>query len=163
MTTMAARLALLDTYRTALDDLAGALAGIGEAELDAPQPPGEWTPRQIVHHLADSESLSYIRVRRLIADPSPIIEGYDEPEWARRLHYDRPIEASLAVIAAVRTSSLELLEGLAPGEWERQGRHTESGAYSLDRWLEIYAAHTHEHADQIRRAGAAVRKPVSPP
>ena len=25
------------------------------------------------------------------------------------------------------------------------------GAYGVERWLGIYAAHCHEHADQIRR------------
>jgi hypothetical protein len=35
----------------------------------------------------------------------------------------------------------------------RTGRkHTETGGYSVDDWLEIYAAHAHIHADQIRRA-----------
>jgi hypothetical protein len=77
---------------------------------------------------------------------------YDEPTWARRLHYDRPIEASLAVIRAVRTASLELLRALTPDEWGRRGTHSESGEYSVDLWLDIYAEHSHEHADQIRRA-----------
>jgi len=32
------------------------------------------------------------------------------------------------------------------------GVHSESGSYSVDRWLEIYAGHCHDHADQIRTA-----------
>ncbi|MDQ2966124.1 MAG: DinB family protein, partial [Chloroflexota bacterium] len=67
-------------------------------------------------------------------------------------HYDRPIEASLAVLRAVRASSLELLESLTPAEWSRSGRHSESGAYSVDDWLRIYANHSADHAEQIRRA-----------
>ena len=35
------------------------------------------------------------------------------------------------------------------------GTHSESGPYSAERWLEIYAAHAHGHADQIRRARAS--------
>ena len=106
----------------------------------------------VVHHLADSEAMAYIRLRRLIAEDDPQIQGYDEPEWARRLHYDRPIDASLAVLRAVRAASLELLRSLTEDEWARTGTHTESGAYSVERWLGIYAEHSHEHADQIRRA-----------
>jgi hypothetical protein len=103
--------------------------------------------------VADSESMAYIRLRRLIADDPPVvIQGYDEPTWARRLHYDRPIEPSLAVVRAVRAASLELLRSLTPEEWERRGTHSESGEYSVDMWLDIYAEHSHEHADQIRRA-----------
>ena len=109
----------------------------------------------MIHHLADSEAMAYIRLRRLLAEDTPVIRGYDEPEWARRLHYDRPIEASLAVTAAVRASSLELLETLTPAEWARTGTHSESGAYGVERWLRIYAGHTHEHADQIRKARRA--------
>jgi len=146
------RAALLDQYRTGFADLEAALAGATDADLDRPQPAGEWTARQVVHHLADSESMAYIRLRRLIAEDDPVIHGYDEPEWARRLHYDRPIEASVVVVRAVREASLELLRSLTGPEWARTGTHTESGPYSVDRWLETYAGHTHDHADQIRRA-----------
>ena len=146
------RARLLERYRTGIDALDGALAGIDEADLDRPPAPGGWTARQVVHHLADSESMAYIRLRRLIAEDEPAIQGYDEPEWARRLHYDRPIEASRTVVGAVRAASLQLLEALTPVEWERTGTHSESGAYSVREWLQIYADHTHEHADQIRRA-----------
>ena len=146
------RTALLQRYRSAPAELDDAVAGITSAELDRLQASGGWTARQVIHHLADSEAMAYIRLRRLIAEDEPVIHGYDEPEWARRLHYDRPIEASLAVVAAVRAASLQLLEALTPAEWGRTGTHSESGPYSVDRWLSTYAGHTHDHADQIRRA-----------
>lgn len=146
------RTALLQRYRSAPADLDDAVAGITGAELDRLQASGGWTARQVIHHLADSEAMAYIRLRRLIVEDDPVIHGYDEPEWARRLHYDRPIEASLAVVAAVRAASLQLLEALTPAEWGRTGTHSESGPYSVDRWLSTYAGHTHDHADQIRRA-----------
>jgi hypothetical protein len=142
----------MERFRTGYEDVEAALAGSGDEDLDRPAPDGGWTARQVVHHLADSEATAYVRLRRLIAEDEPIIAGYDEPEFARRLHYDRPIGSSLAVLKAVRDASLELLETLTPEEWERQGTHSESGPYSVDRWLEIYAAHSHDHADQIRAA-----------
>ena len=37
-------------------------------------------------------------------------------------------------------------------EWQRTGTHEEMGPYSVERWLEVYAAHAHDHAAQIRRA-----------
>ncbi len=146
------RAALLDRFRAGYAQVEAALAGITDAELEHPAPDGGWTARQIAHHLADSEATAYVRLRRLIAEDDPVIQGYDEPEYARRLHYDRPIASSLAVLRAVREASLSLLESLTPAEWARGGTHEESGAYSVDRWLEIYANHSHEHADQIRAA-----------
>ena len=146
------RKALLVQFRNGYAAVDAALAGITDAELDHPAPDGGWTARQVVHHLADSEATAYVRLRRLIAEDDPLIQGYDEPEFARRLHYDRPIGSSLAVLRSVRMASLELLESLTAAEWERQGTHEESGAYSVDRWLEIYAGHSHDHASQIRAA-----------
>jgi hypothetical protein len=152
------RAQLIERYRTATPDLDDALAGITDEELDRPQPGGEWTVRQIVHHLADGEAMSYTRLRRLVADDSPVIRGYDEPTFARRLHYDRPIATSLAVVRAVRESSLELMAVMSPADWARTGTHSESGPYSVDTWLTIYAAHAPDHAAQIRRLHEALNK-----
>ena len=149
------RTQLLDRFRIGVAEIEAALDAITDDELDRPAPDGGWTARQVVHHLADSEARAFIRLRRLIAEDEPQIIGYDEPEYARRLHYDRPIGASLGVVRAVRAASLELLESLTPSEWERRGTHSEAGAYSVDDWLRIYAGHPHEHASQIRAARGA--------
>jgi DinB superfamily len=148
----ATRTTLLERYATGAGDVDDALDGATDDELDRRPPAGAWTAREIVHHLADSESMAYIRLRRLIAEDDPLIHGYDEPEWARRLHYDRPIEPSLAVLRAVRAASHQLLVTLTASEWDRTGTHSDSGAYGVDAWLGIYAEHSHDHADQIRRA-----------
>ena len=147
------RTALIDRYRSGTADVESALAGITDEELDrVPDEADSWTARQVAHHLADSETMAYIRLRRLIAEDAPLMAGYDEPKWARRLHYDRPIGTSLAVLAAVRSASLELLERLTADEWSRTGTHSDSGSYGVEDWLRIYAAHSHDHADQIRAA-----------
>ena len=146
------RQALIDRFRTGYDDVVDALDGITPDELDRRPPGSDWTAREIAHHLADSEATAYVRLRKLIAEDEPVIAGYDEVEFARRLHYDRPIEPSLAVLRAVRTASLQLIEALTHEDWQRAGTHSDSGAYSVDDWLRIYAGHSHDHADQIRRA-----------
>jgi hypothetical protein len=146
------RATLLARFETGTDAVEAALDGVTDAELDRRPPSGEWTTREIVHHLADSESMAYIRLRRLIAEDEPLLPDYDEPEWARRLHYDRPIEPSVAVLRAVRASSGQLLATLTATEWARSGTHSVAGPYDVDRWLRTYANHSHEHADQIRRA-----------
>lgn len=145
------RAELFRRYREGPAQIEAAVAGLGPGQLDTSV--DGWTPRLVVHHVADSEMTAAIRLRRLIAEESPAIEGYDQELFARRLHYDsRPIEPSLAAIAAARASTAAILDALSPAEWERAGTHNEVGPYSVDRWLEIYSAHCHDHADQIRRA-----------
>ncbi len=146
--------ALIDRYRTAADAFAAVLGGLTDAQLDTVPTDGGWAPRTVAHHVADSETNSYIRLRRLIAEEGPVIIGYDEELWSRHLCYDtRPVASAMAVVQAVRAASLELLLTLGPDDWARAaGTHSESGAYTLDTWLRTYALHPHEHADQIRRA-----------
>jgi len=146
------RLGLIEQYRAGHQDVVDALEGITEGELDAQPGGGQWSPRQIAHHLADSELTSAIRLRRLLAEQRPLLAGYDEEEFARRLHYDRPIESSLEALRAARLSSASLLERLTEQEWTREGTHSQSGRYTVEDWLRIYTAHAHDHAAQIRRA-----------
>lgn len=108
----AERAELMDRFATGYAAVEAALEGISHAELDRRPSDDEWSPREVVHHLADSEATAYVRLRKLIAEDEPLIQGYDEPEFARRLHYDRPIEPSLAVLGAVREASLQLLATL---------------------------------------------------
>ena len=47
---------------------------------------------------------------------------------------------------------------MTPEEFSRTGVHPEHGPYSVDRWLEIYGKHAHNHAEQITRARAGARR-----
>ena len=150
---------LLAAYKAGDRVLAEALAGAKADELDTAPGEGKWTVREIVHHLADSEMTSAIRLRLLIASANPPISGYDQEEFARKLYYtDRPIEASLDAFNAARRSTAEILDRLTEAEWLREGTHTEHGRYTVHKWLELYAAHAHLHAQQILVARDAAKK-----
>lgn len=147
------RQALVTQYKDGYRAVAEALAGATEAELDASPAPGKWTPRQIVHHLADSEMTSAIRLRLLIASDHAQIAGYDQDEFARRLYYrERSMAASLDAFRAARATTAEILDHLTEDEWSRAGTHSEIGAYSVETWLQIYGVHAHNHAEQITAA-----------
>jgi hypothetical protein len=147
------RATLVARYEAGPGVLSAAIKGLSDAELDRRPADGGWTPREVVHHVADSEMTAAIRLRRLVAEDDPLIAGYDGDEFARRLHYaDRPIEPALAAVEGARSTTAQILRGLTDAEWARTGTHTESGPYGVERWLEIYAVHCDEHADQIRRA-----------
>jgi hypothetical protein len=145
------RARLIKTYRDGHRVVMDALEGITDDELDR-SASGEWTPRQTAHHLADSEMMSAIRIRSLLTEDEPLIHGYDEANFARMLTSDRPIEPSLEAMRWARETSAQLLERMTENDWRRTGTHAESGPYSVEDWLTIYAAHAHDHAAQIKRA-----------
>jgi hypothetical protein len=146
------RAELIARYKDGYRVVAAALDGATEADLDAKPAPEKWSAREIVHHLADSEMTSAIRLRLLVAEERAVIRGYDEAEFARRLYYDRPIESSLLAFQAARRSTGELLDRMSDADWTKEGTHPEHPGYGVNRWLEIYAEHAHKHAEQIRRA-----------
>ncbi len=153
-----ARQKLIDQYKDGYRAVSDALVGATEKDLDARPAPGKWSAREIVHHLADSEMTSAVRLRLLVASDRPQIAGYDQEEFARRLYYDRPIEASLDAFKSARRTTGEILDRMTEAEWAREGTHTEHFRYTVEQWLEIYAGHAHNHAQQIRVARASARK-----
>ena len=142
---------LIKRYRDGYCVVKDALAGITLDELDR-SASGEWTPRQIAHHLADSEMMSALRIRRLLTEDEPVIHGYDEAAFARKLTSDRPIEPSIEAMRWARETTAQLLDRMTEEEWSKVGTHSESGPYSAEDWLTIYAAHAHDHALQITRS-----------
>jgi DinB superfamily len=150
---------LLRRYREGPDELEAAVAGLSDAQLDYLPCDGGWSPREVVHHTADSELTSAIRLRKLLAEENADIQGYDEMEFSRRLHYrERPIGASLESVRSSRETSASILEYLTEADWNRTGTHSESGPYSVETWLKIYATHCHDHAEQITRAVREARQ-----
>ena len=153
----AQRTRLIQQYRSGFDQVARALEGFPAAKLTARPFPGKWSAAEIVHHLADSEMASAIRLRKLLAEAHPVIQGYDQDRYAEVLHYqERPIEPSLQAFRYARETTAQLLERMTEADWRKLGWHSESGSYHTERWLEIYAAHAHGHAEQIERLKAAL-------
>jgi hypothetical protein len=129
--------------------------GVAADQLDIKDPEG-WSARQIIHHLADSEAQSYARLRRLVAEPEgSIIQGYDENLWATapQLGYESaPVENSIAIIAAVRAGSLDVIKRLEESDLTKAGEHSESGKFTIEKWLTGYTNHPKDHGDQLVRA-----------
>jgi hypothetical protein len=118
--------------------------------------PGEWSAHEIVCHCADSESNAALRIRYLVVEAEPLIVGYDENAWARVLGYHRhPVSMALATVEAVRANTVPVLRALPEEAWAKVGRHTESGRYTAEDWLRIYAEHLENHARQIEQNVAA--------
>jgi len=142
-------------YRAATNAFEEQVAALDQLKLDAKHPEG-WSPRQVIHHLADSEAQSYARLRRLVAEPAGSnIQGYDEWAWAARpaLGYETdPIETPLAVFSAVRAGSFNVLQHLTEADLARYAEHSERGRFTLDDWLRIYSKHPLDHGEQLAKA-----------
>jgi DinB family protein len=148
---------LIATYAAGYDEVMNALNGFPVESLAAHPIPGKWSAREIVHHLGDSETTSAGRLRKLLVEDNPTIQGYDQDEFATKLRYnERDMAPALEAFRSARETTGQLLELMNEADWKRSGTHTESGPYSMEDWLKIYAAHAHNHAAQIRRLHEAL-------
>jgi len=141
---------LIAQYRDGYNEVVRALEGFPTESLTAHPVAGKWSAAEIVHHLADSETTSSLRLRRLLVEDHPLIQGYDQDQYANALNYNRrDIAPSLAAFQSARATTAQLFEFMTDEDWHREGTHSESGSYTSEDWLKIYAAHAHNHAAQI--------------
>jgi len=153
------RMALIARYAEGVREVEQALAGFPADRLTAHPIPGKWSAREIVHHLGDSESTSALRLRRLLTENRPIITGYDQDAYAVRFRYnERDHRDAMEAFRAARAITLPLLQTMTEQDWAREGVHSESGLYTAEMWLRIYADHAHGHAGQIRRLREALER-----
>jgi hypothetical protein len=146
------RESLVDQYARGPARLREALAKVPGDALQWRPEPGRWSAHEVVVHCADSEANAALRIRYLLAEKEPLIVGYDQDAWARVFDYHaQPLEEALAAVASARDRTVPLLRRMSDADWTKAGRHTESGPYSAEDWLRIYAAHLEGHARQIER------------
>lgn len=145
------REALIAQIRDFPQQLEQKIATLSDAQLDQQCGEGEWTVRQVVHHLADAHFNGYIRMKLILTEHKPILKPYDQEAWALLGDMGLSIQPSLSILRGLHERWSRLLEGLPESSWERRGVHLENGLVSLDDLLAVYVQHCKNHLDQISR------------
>src|SRR5437762_12250953 len=150
---------MIATYKDGYEEVLESLKDLPGQSLTAHPIEGKWSAAEILHHLADSETTSALRLRRLLAEDHPLIQAYDQEAYAARLNYNaRDVAPAIDAFKSARETTAQLFDSMNDEDWQREGTHSESGAYTPEDWLRIYAAHAHNHAAQIARLGEALQK-----
>lgn len=130
--------------------IAAAVAGLSDAQLDTPYRPDGWTVRQTVHHLADSHSNSLTRFKlALTEDTPPTIKPYYEERWAELADSKLPVDVSLAMIEAIHVRWSTLLRSMSDADFQKSFIHPETGEWTLEAALALYAWHSLHHTAHI--------------
>lgn len=144
-------------YLKGIEALEGLVSNLTDEQLGLRRSPDEWNIRQIVHHLADSDSLYLMTLKTALIRPDSdyVRPPYDQERWAEvQDNAGRPIGPSLALSRAVRTYIVQLLQHI-PNSWENSiiekfscedaGRKRTAGGL-----LDVLAGHMEEHCNEIR-------------
>ena len=148
--TPAARRACIAAIASAPAELRAAVHGLTDRQLDTPYRPGGWTVRQVVHHVPDSHMNAYIRFKLALTEDSPTIKPYDEAAWARLADTAlTPPDVSLALLDALHSRWVALLNSMTAEDFARPLQHPEHGKLTLDWMLQQYAWHGRHHAGHV--------------
>jgi len=115
--------------------------------------PGKWSVTYVLHHLSDSETVFFDRIRRVLSEPRPVLWVMDQDAWAKGLDYARvPLDISRRVYESVRNAIIYY----AGVQYEASGNlefvHSVDGVRTLRDEFDKVAAHNEHHLRQIRLA-----------
>ena len=128
------------------------LQGIPEPVLRRPEAPGKWSVVQVVQHLADSDLVAGFRIRMVVSEDRPALQGYDQDRWATEFRYDQaPLALALDQLRGLRAANLHLWRRLSAQQLGRAGLHSERGPESAAHILRLMGAHDLVHRRQIDR------------
>jgi len=115
--------------------------------------PGKWNVRYVLHHLVDSETVLYYRIRRVLCEPRQVIWYYDEAAWATGLNYaEVPLELMRPVYESTRAAIIYYADRHFEKDGDIEFVHSQSGLRTLRDEFEKVASHNEHHLQQIRVA-----------
>ena len=114
---------------------------------------GKWCIKEILHHLADAETILYERIRRPVCEPAPVMWGFMQDEWCKHLEYkDTPLDMNKMVYSTIRDAVIYM----APRFYESHGHmvfnHSRMGLRTVKDEFEKIVWHNENHLKQIELA-----------
>ena len=130
--------------------LRSAVSELNDQQLNTPYRDGGWTIRQVVHHVPESHMNAYIRFKLALTENEPTVKPYNEAAWAELPDVaETPIEVSLKLMDSLHLRWVGLLRLMSDSDFNKQFRHPELGAVSLEKNLALYAWHGKHHVAHI--------------
>lgn len=130
--------------------LSTAINGLTDEQLNSPYRDGGWTPKQIVHHMADSHLNGYVRFKLGLTEENPIIQTYEQNAWAVLPDTTLPVFVSLNLLEALHSRWVKMLQDMSQTEWLKTVFHPEQKR-EIRLWdlVSTYAWHGKHHTAQI--------------
>lgn len=148
----------LDVLGEMLPWLTTRIRGVADPVLRRPEAPGKWSVVEVIQHLADSDLVAGFRIRMVLSEERPLLQGYDQDRWASELRYrEVPLALALDQLRSLRAANLHLWKQLTPQQLERVGLHAERGPESVGHILRLMGGHDLVHRQQIDRILASAR------
>ena len=128
--------------------LARLVEALTDRQLASTYRPGGWDIRQLVHHLADSHAIGFVRFKLGLTEFSPEVPAYDQDKFAALADAKLPPGVSLRLLASVHERWVQVLRSMSDDEFSRTAV-LPRGRMSLDDVLHMYAWHARHHLAHV--------------
>jgi hypothetical protein len=126
---------------------------LDECDLLRTYGPGKWSVRFLLHHLADSETVLFDRIRRVLSERRQVLWAFDQDAWAKGLDYSQvPLDISRPVYESVRNALIYYADMYYEQKGHLEFVHSETGVRTLKEEFDKVASHNEHHLGQIRLA-----------
>ena len=124
-----------------------------ETDLAKTRYEGSWNIRQILHHLADTEMILHVRIKKVIAETKQVVWNCEQDDWDATFGYfDEPLGVKKQAFEVTRQLNFELTNYFFDGFAKKEFVHSEEGLRTVKDELEKIASHNEKHLEQIRVA-----------
>lgn len=129
----------------------GIIQKFSAKDLDTAYREGGWTARQVLHHISDSHTNAYIRLKWTLTEDTPVIKAYNEKLWAETPEVKLDPAMSLNLLKALHAKWVTLLKALTPGHLQKEYIHPDTKkSVRLDRMIAMYAWHGDHHLAHLK-------------
>ena len=136
-----------------VNDFTAVVKNVPDAQLTKRPDPKNWSAKEVVCHVRDTEESFMTRFLSILAMDEPKFLPVEPDRWAVERQYQRnDVQEALAAFKTRREETLRFFRGLKPDQWERSGVHATRGRMTLKDFVELMAWHDDNHLDQLKRA-----------
>lgn len=154
---------LLETYKNGVSIINNLIAGIDESLLDKmPEHADDWTIKEHIIHLVDSEINAFIRLKSIIAQPASECYVMNEENWTKNIRRkNEDMNKYLKLFGGIRELAYDFIK-------EEDERSREENYYirtingkaekvTINKWLQIYNNHLSAHVEYIEKINADLK------
>ncbi len=132
------------------DELKTLLSGVADAQANVRPAPGEWSIKEVLGHIVDTERVFAYRLLRFARNDTVALPGFEQDEFVKATDFNRRTVADLlAEFSFQRSANVILIQSLTDEETARIGSGS-GNPMSARAAIYVLAGHVMHHVESLK-------------
>jgi hypothetical protein len=134
------------------DELRALLHAVSDSQANARPAPGEWSIKEVIGHLCDTERVFAYRAMRIARSDATPLPGFEQDDYVQATDFNRrSLPDLLDEFASQRRANVLCFQPLTDAEMARRGTASDA-TISVRALLHILAGHVMHHLESLKVA-----------